>query len=132
MDKSRDNMIAFPRRSETAARADMRRQEQLLSETLDTMIAEYLESRSRAWEPKGPLDLADDESAAEEESRSDELATSITSMPATQSRHVLFKLQLVEHELARAAAGRDDCAGRALAMLAGLKSDLLRMGLAPL
>lgn len=132
MDKSTDNTIAFPRRGESGARADSRRQEQLLSETLDTMIAEYLEAQSRAWEPKGPLDLADDESAAEDESRSDELATAIATMPASQSRHVLFKLQLVEHEVARAAAGRDGCAGRAISMLAGLKSDLLRMGLSPL
>jgi hypothetical protein len=132
MDQGIDNTIAFPRRSETTLRVDSRRQEQLLIETLDTMIAEYLEAQSRAWEPKGPLDLADDESAAEDESRSDELATSIATMPASQSRHVLFKVQLVEHELARAAAGRDGCAGRAMTMLAGLKSDLLRMGLAPL
>ncbi len=132
MDMSKDNTILFPRRGESAARAETRRQEQLLSETLDTMIAEYLEARSRAWEPRSPLDLEDDEAMAEEESRSNELATCIATLPATESKHVLFKMQLLEDELARAAAGRDGSAGRAISMLAGVKADLLRMGLAPL
>ncbi len=130
---STDNTIAFPRRSDGAARADLRRQEQLLSETLDTMIAEYQEARSRAWEPKGPVDLADsDETAAEDEARSQDFAMSIATLPASESKHVLFKVQLVEDELAKAAAGRDGSACRAITMLAGLKADLLRMGLSPL
>lgn len=129
---STDNTIAFPRRSDGAARADLRRQEQLLSETLDTMIAEYLEARSRAWEPRAPIDLVDDETAAEDEARSQEFAMSIATLPASESKHVIFKVQLIEDELAHAAAGREGSACRAITMLAGLKADLLRMGLSPL